>query len=88
MNHIETFYKSGNVYGTNILCIPSMLTSQLTLFLPNLCICFLDLHVKIHYCIVNHNACCCCDCMHEVVVWSSNFEYKDEEEKPSVESTN
>ncbi len=91
-----------NLYGSNIsniLCIPSMLTSHLTVFLPELCVFIHDLCVKMNYCVVDLNYVCVCVCVCECVcvavvvnvcmklLWSSNFEYKAEE-KPSVESTN
>jgi len=75
------------MYMVPIYCVSLYAYILTYLFLPNLCVFILDLRVKINYCIVNHR-CFCCDCMHEVVLWSSNFEYKAEEEKPSVESTN
>lgn len=64
-----------------------MLTSHLTVFLPELCVLIHDLCVKMNYCV------CVCVCVAVIVnicmklLWSSNFEYKAEE-KPSVESTN
>lgn len=70
-----------------------MLTSHLTVFLPELCVFIHDLCVKMNFCVVDHNYVCVCACVAFVVsvcmklLWSSNFEYKAEE-KPSVESTN
>lgn len=67
-----------------------MLTSQLTLFLSERRVFILDLCVKMNYCIVDHSYVCVSVVVLTVcmkLLWSSNFEYKDEE-KPSVESTN